>query len=64
MTADWDPVASKEVVETVTITGVNEENDDDSARRMLVLMVVAGIVGTLLNGWLLARWFARRKRRS
>lgn len=64
MTADWDPVASKEVVETVTITGVNEENDDDSARRMLVLMVVVGIVGTLLNGWLIARWFTRRKRRS
>ncbi|MEZ5384018.1 MAG: hypothetical protein R3F13_00745 [Prosthecobacter sp.] len=64
MTADWDPVATKEVVETVKIVGEEQANSDDDTRKALVLAVAGGIVGTLINGWLMARWFARRKRRS
>ncbi len=64
MTADWTPVATKEVVETVTIVGAEAPSDDDDGRRMLGVIVVGGIVGTLLNGWLIARWFSRKKRRS
>jgi len=63
MAADWTPVASKEVIETVVITGADTASKDDESRRLLGMIVVAGMVALLLKGWLIARWFSRRKRR-
>ena len=63
MVADWDPVASKEVVETVTIVGASPPAEVDDGRRLLGAIVVAGMVALLLKGWLISRWVARRRRR-
>ena len=60
MTADWDPVASKEVVETVTISAPAEEDLD--WRQWKRVIFIGAAVALLLKGWLLGRWFSRKKR--
>lgn len=60
MTADWDPVASKEVVETVTISAPAAE--DLEWRQWKRVIFIGAAVALLLKGWLLGRWFARKKR--
>lgn len=63
MTADWEPVASKEVMETVRIVGESQPAELDDDRRLLGGLVVAGMVALLLKGWLISRWVARRRGR-
>lgn len=63
MTADWEPVASKEVMETVRIVGASQPAEVDDGRRLLGGLVVAGMVALLLKGWLISRWLARRRGR-
>lgn len=60
MTADWEPVASKEVVETVTISAPAE--DDLDWRQWKRVIFIGAAVALLLKGWLLGRWFSRKKR--
>ena len=60
MTADWDPVASKEVVETVTISAPADEDLDWKHWKRVIFIGAA--VALLLKGWLLGRWFSRKKR--
>lgn len=36
---------------------------DADGRRMLGLLIVAGMVALILKGFLIARWFANRKKR-
>ncbi len=60
MTADWEPVASKEVVETVTISAPAE--DDLEWRQWKRVIFIGAAVALLLKGWLLGRWFSRKKR--
>lgn len=38
-------------------------SSEEDARRMIGLLVVAGMVALVLKGFLIARWFARRKKR-
>lgn len=64
MTADWEPVASKEVVETVTFVGRDAAAERDDGRNLLAVTLVGGIIATLVNGWLLARWLSRRGKQS
>ena len=63
MTADWEPVATKEVVETVKIVGASPPAAVDDGRRLLAVIVGAGIVALLLKGWMISRWMESRKRR-
>lgn len=36
---------------------------DADGRRMMGLLIVAGMVALILKGFLIARWFANRKKR-
>ncbi len=60
MTADWTPVASREVVETITMAPVSPEVDQEW-RQMKRIWLIGGAVALLLQGWLIGRWFSKRK---
>lgn len=64
MAADWEPVASKEKVETVRIMPATATAVDKDSRMIIRVVLIGGAVASLLKGWLLARRSLNRRDKS
>lgn len=61
MTADWEPVASKEVVETVQFAPVPAEPPKSETKTLQRIVLISMAVALLLKGWIISRRALKRR---